>query len=54
MYVTGFGKSDRLRTFIVLRNVNNSLSYNSAIVSSRSMGLTLEIQHLFNVIKGLC
>ena len=50
VYVTGFLKTDHLNTFIVLRNINlkNSLSYNSAVVSSRSMGLALEIQHLFS------
>ena len=49
-YVTGFEKTDHLCTFIVLKNVNlkNSLSYNSAIISSRGMGLALEIQHLFS------
>ena len=46
--VTGFGKTDHLCTFIVLRNVNleNSLSYDLAVVCSRSMGLALEIKHL--------
>ena len=43
-YVTGFGKIDHLHAF-VLRNVNLkiSLSYNLAVVSSRSMGLAPEI-----------
>ena len=45
-----FGKTNHLCNLIVLRNVNlkNSLSYNSTIVSSRSTGLALEIQHLFS------
>ena len=44
------GKTNHLRTFIVLRNINlkNSPSYNLAVVSSRDMGLALEIQHLFS------
>ena len=44
------GKTNHLRTFIVLRNVNSktSLSYNLAVISSRGMGFTLEIQHLFS------
>ena len=43
------GKTDQLGTFIVLRNVNLKNSrYNSVIVSGRSMGLALEIKHLFS------
>ena len=50
LYVTGPGKTDHVGTFIVLRtvNMNNSLSYNSAVVNSRGMKLALEIQHLFS------
>ena len=50
LFVIGFQKTDNLHPFIVLRNVNlkNSLSYNSAIVSSRSMGFALEIKHHFS------
>ena len=49
-FVTGPGKTDHVGTFIVLRtvNLNNSLSYNSAVVNSRGMELALEIQHLFS------
>ena len=52
-YVARPGKTDHLGTFIVLRNVNlnnlnNSLSYNSAVVNSRGMEIALEIQHLFS------
>ena len=41
------GKTVRIGTSIVLRNINmkNSLSYNLAIVNSRSMGLALEPNH---------
>ena len=48
--VTGFGKTNHLHNFIVMRNINlkNSLSYNLAIVSSRSMRLALEIKHDFS------
>ena len=49
-YVTRPGKTDHLGTFIVLRsvNLNNSLSYNSAVVNSRGMEIAMEIQHLFS------
>ena len=42
-FVTGFGKIDHLRAFIVLRNINLKNDYNLAVVSSRNMGLALEI-----------
>ena len=41
------GKIDHFGTSIVLKNINlkTSLSYNSAVVSSRCTGLALETQH---------
>ena len=46
--MTGFGKIDHLCIFIALRNINlkYSYSYNSALVSGRSMGLAPEIEHV--------